>query len=116
MDAIRIEDLAKAMIDVFAHKYGHKPSEIEITETGRRVGETFDEKIATEREATRMVENNSLYAVIPEKSGDAGYLKHGGIDGFEAVDTVVRSSEHATKLKKEEIVELLETEFNGGVA
>lgn len=115
MDAIRIEDLAEAMIEVFAPKYGHKPSEIEVTETGRRVGETFDEKIATEREATRMVENDSLYAVIPEQSGDDGYLTHTGIEGFAPVDTVVRSSEHATKLDKTEIVELLKTEFNGEI-
>lgn len=116
MDAIWIEDLAEAMIDVLAPEYGYEPSEIEITETGRRVGETFDEKIATEREATRMVENDSLYAVIPEQSGDGGYLTHTGINGFDSVDTVVRSSEQATKLEKEEIVKLLETEFNGEIA
>jgi FlaA1/EpsC-like NDP-sugar epimerase len=116
MDAIWIEDLAEAMIDVLAPKYGYEPSDIEITETGRRVGETYDEKIATEREATRMVENKSLYAVIPEQSGDDGYLTHNGIDGFDPVDSVVRSSESATKLEKREIIELLQTEFNGGIA
>lgn len=116
MDAIWIEDLAEAMIDVLAPKYGYEPSDIEITETGRRVGETYDEKIATEREATRMVENESLYAVIPEQSGDDGYLTHNGIDGFDPVDSVVRSSESATKLEKREIIELLQTEFNGGIA
>jgi hypothetical protein len=63
-----------------------------------------------------MVENDSLYAVIPEQSGDSGSLTHTGIDGFDSVDTVVRSSEHATKLEKTEIVELLQTEFSGGVA
>jgi FlaA1/EpsC-like NDP-sugar epimerase len=116
MDAIWIEDLAEAMIDVLAPKYGYEPSDIEITETGRRVGETFDEKIVTEREATRMVENESLHAVIPEQSGNDGYLTHTGIEGFAPVDTVIRSSEHATKLDKAEIVELLETEFNGELA
>jgi FlaA1/EpsC-like NDP-sugar epimerase len=116
MDAIWIEDLAEAMINVLAPEYGYEPSDIEIKETGRRVGETFDEKIVTERESTRMVENDSLYAVIPEQSGDGGYLKHTGIDGFDPVDTVVRSSEHATKLKKDEIIEMLKTEFNGEIA
>jgi FlaA1/EpsC-like NDP-sugar epimerase len=115
MDAIRIEDLAEAMIEVLATEYGYEPSEVEIIETGRRVGETFDEEIATEREATRMIENGSLYAVIPEHSGDDGYLTHTGIEGFDPVDTVVRSSDQATKLEKEEIVELLETEFNGEI-
>lgn len=116
MDAIWIEDLAEAMIDVFAPEYGYEPSEIGITETGRRVGETFDEKIVTKRESSRMVENESLYAVIPEQSSDSGYLTHTGISGFEPVDTVVRSSENAKKLEKEEIVELLQTEFDEGTA
>ena len=111
MDALRIEDLAEAMIEVFAPTYGHDPADIEITETGARVGETFDEEIVTEREVARTIENESLYAVTPEQSGENGYLTHDGIDGFEPVDDVVRSSEHAEKLTREEIVSVLETEF-----
>lgn len=111
MDAIRIEDLAEAMIEAFAPAYGHDPAEIEITQTGRRVGETFDEKILTEREVSRAMESESLYAVAPEQSGENGYLNHDGIRGFEPVDDVVRSSENADKLSKNEIRELLRTEF-----
>lgn len=111
MDAIRIEDLAEAMIDVFGPRYGHDPSEIDIAITGRRVAETFDEKILTEREVTRTIENESLYAVTPEQAGENGYLSHDGIDGFDPVEDVVRSSERAEKLSREEIVTLLETEF-----
>jgi len=116
MDAIRIEDLAEAMIDVFAPQYGHDPAEIEIIETGARVGETFDEKILTQREVSRTVENDSLYGVLPEQAGENGYLSHDGIDGFEPVDDVVRSSEHADKLTREQIHQLLESEFEEGVA
>jgi FlaA1/EpsC-like NDP-sugar epimerase len=113
MDAIRIEDLAEAMIDQFAPIYGRDPEQIDVVQTGRRVGETFHEEILTEREVTRTVENEALYAVIPEKSGDNGYLTHGGLDGFEPVSDVVRSSENATKLTREEITKLLQTEFEG---
>ncbi len=116
MDAIQIEDLARAMIDALAPKYGHDPAAIEITETGRRVGETFDEKILTEREVSRTVENESLYAVLPEQTGENGYLIHEGIDGFDPVGDVVRSSKHAEKLTREEIFELLRTEFEEGFA
>jgi len=111
MDALRIEDLAEAMIDVFAPAYGYDPDDIEITETGARVGETFDEEILTKREVSRTIESESLYAVTPEQSGENGYLTHDGIEGFEPVNGVVRSSEHAEKLTREEIVALLETEF-----
>jgi|AntDeeMinimDraft_6_1070357.scaffolds.fasta_scaffold00162_19 FlaA1/EpsC-like NDP-sugar epimerase len=111
MDAIRIEELAEAMIDVFAPEYGYDPSEIEVVETGARVGETFDEKILTQREVSRTVENDSLYAVLPEQSTENGYLSHDGIEGFTSVDDVVRSSENAEKLTPDQIRQLLETEF-----
>ena len=116
MDAVRIEELAEAMIEAFAPRYGHDPEEVEITLTGRRVGETFDEKILTEREVSRTVENESMYAVTPEQAGDDGYLTHDGIDGFDPVDDVVRSSESAEKLSQAEIFELFRTEFDGEIA
>lgn len=115
MDAIRIEDLAEAMIEAFAPDCGYDPGEIEITKTGARIGETFDEKILTKREVTRTIENESLYAIIPEQSNQNGYLKHEGITGFEPVDSVIRSSENAAKLTREQILELLRTEFEEGV-
>jgi FlaA1/EpsC-like NDP-sugar epimerase len=111
MDAIQIKDLAEAMIEVFAPKYGYDPTKIEITETGRRVGETFDEKIMTRREVSRTIENESLYAVLPEQSGENGYLNHDGIDGFNPVEDVVRSSKNADMLSQNEILNLLRTEF-----
>jgi FlaA1/EpsC-like NDP-sugar epimerase len=116
MDAVRIEDLGEAMIDAFAPAYGYDPEEIEITRTGRRVGETFDEEILTEREVSRTIENESLYAVVPEQSGENGYLDHDGIEGFESVDSVVRSSANAEKLTRAEILDLLRTEFGEGIA
>jgi len=99
------------MTDVFAPQYGYDSSEIEIIETGARVGETFDENILTQREVSRTVENGSLYGVLPEQASENGYLSHNGIDGFEPVDDVVRSSEHADKLTRERIYQLLESEF-----
>jgi UDP-N-acetylglucosamine 4,6-dehydratase len=116
MDAVRIEDLARAMIDAFAPASGYDPAEIEITEMGRRVGETFDEEILTEREVTRTTENDTLYAVTPEQSGENGYLDHDGLEGFTPVDDVVLSSHDAKKLPHDEILELLQTEFPEGIA
>lgn len=115
MNAVRIKDLAEAMVEAFAPASGHDPSEIEVTLTGRRLGETFDEKILTEREVSRTIENESLYAITPEQSGENGYLTHNGIDGFDSVDDVVLSSENAEKLTRDEILELLRTEFNEGI-
>lgn len=116
MEAIHIKDLAEAMIDTFGPEFGFDPAEIEITQTGRRIGETFDEKILTEREVSRTTETDSLYAILPEQSGSNRHLKHSGIDAFDPVDSVIRSSEHADKLTKDEIEELLQTEFKGVIS
>jgi FlaA1/EpsC-like NDP-sugar epimerase len=112
MDSVRIEDLAEAMIEAFAPTYGYEPGEIEVTQTGRRIGETFDEEILTDREVSRTTENESLYAIVPEQSGENGNLSHDGIDGFEPVDGVVRSSANAETLTQAEIIDLLRREFN----
>jgi UDP-N-acetylglucosamine 4,6-dehydratase len=116
MDAVRIEDLAESMIEAFAPQYGRDPEGIKITISGRRVGETFDEKIMTKREVSRTIENEDMYAIKPEQAGENGYLSHEGIDGFDTVEDVVRSSEGAEKLSQEEITELLRTEFDEGIA
>ena len=116
MDAIAIEDLAEAMIDVFAPAYDHQPAKIDIEETGRRVGETLDEKILTQREVHRTVENDSLYAILPEQSEGDDYLDYSTLDGFDPVETVVRSSEHADKLSQPDIRHLLQSEFAGVIA
>lgn len=109
MAAVRIEDLATAMIESLAPDFGHDPDKIEVEVTGRRLGETFHEEILTDREVGRTVENDLLYAVIPEQSRSDGYMSHDGLPGFESAEKVVRSSEDAETLSESEIVELLET-------
>ena len=105
MPAIRIEDLAEAMIEVFAPQYGHDPSDIEIEMIGRRPGETFHEEIMTERETNRAYENDALYAIRPETNE---YLSFENSDEFTPADEIVRSSGDAPELSKDEIVTLLE--------
>ncbi len=107
MNAVRIEDLAVAMIDNLAPEYGYEPKEIDIEVTGRRLGETFHEEILTDREVGRTVENESLYAVIPEQSRSDGYLTHDGLPGFDPAEEVVQSSEVAETLRVGEVAELL---------
>lgn len=107
MDAVRIEDLAEAMIDEIAPEYGHNPGEIEIEVTGRRLGETFHEEIITEKESRRTVEDENTYAILPD-SGSNGYIDHNGIDGFEDAGEIIRSSDDAEKLRKEKIIRLLD--------
>lgn len=111
MPAIRIEDLAEAMISWLGPQYGYDPEAIDVEIIGRRIGETLDEKLMTEREAARALENGELYAIPPETSRQTGYLDYEGIPGFEPAETIVRSSEHAEPLTKDEIVAILKREM-----
>jgi len=114
MEAVRIEDLAEAMIETLAPRYGHDPADIDIEMTGRRLGETYHEEIITDREVARTTENGSLYAVRPETAGQSDYLDHDGIKGFEPVEDVVRSSKNAETLDRQEIIALVESGIQGG--
>lgn len=106
MPAIRIADLAEAMIETVAPNHGYDPEDIEIEIIGPRPGETFHEEIMTEREARRAYENDSMYAILPEATEIRTPTPP---DGFEAASDIVLSSENAEKLSKNEIVSLLET-------
>jgi len=113
MPAIRIEDLADAMIEVFGPRYNYDPNDIDIEIIGRRPGETFHEEIMTERETNRAYENDDMYAIRPE-TGEFLSFENG--DEFTAADEIVRSSGDASKLSKDEIVTLLEETGAVGVS
>ncbi|KTG30929.1 SDR family NAD(P)-dependent oxidoreductase [Haloferax profundi] len=106
MPTIRIEDLAEAMIYELAPEFGHNPKDVDIEIIGRRVGETFHEEIITEREATRTVESETLYAVLPENGEDA-HLNHPGMDGFDTADDIDLSTQVADPLSVDEVKALL---------
>jgi FlaA1/EpsC-like NDP-sugar epimerase len=104
MPAIKIEDLAHAMIEALAPEFGHDPDNIDIEIIGPRPGETFHEEIMTEREAIRAQENESLYAIPPEMTE---MRADGGFEEFKETDEIILSSKNATKLSTDEIITLL---------
>jgi FlaA1/EpsC-like NDP-sugar epimerase len=106
MPAIRIVDLAEAMIETFGPQYGYAPEDIEIDIIGPRPGETFHEEVMTERESRRAYENGSMYAILPEATDIRDPEPP---EGFSEVSDLVLSSKNAEKLSKSEIVSLLET-------
>ncbi len=107
MEAIRIEDLAEAMIEIYAPEYGRDPEDVEIEIIGKRPGETFHEHIMTEKEAARAKENDDMYAIPPDSS-TSEMLNHTGIEGFKDTEKIVVSSENEEKLSQKEIKELIE--------
>jgi len=69
MPVVRIEGLARAMIDELAPKYGHKPEDIELTEIGTKPGEKLYEELMSPEETRRAVELPRYFSVLPAFRG-----------------------------------------------
>lgn len=65
MEIVRIEDLAKAMIEVLAPVYGHRPEDIAIEIIGTRPGEKMYEELMNVEEVRRSVELEQMFAILP---------------------------------------------------
>lgn len=69
MPAIRIEDLARAMTESIAPRYGHDPNSIEIETIGMKPGEKIYEELMSAEEVRRSVELDRYYSVLPAFRG-----------------------------------------------
>jgi FlaA1/EpsC-like NDP-sugar epimerase len=65
MNAICLEDLAAAMIEELAPRYGHDPKAIEMKEIGIRPGEKMSEELMNEEEVRRSIELENHYVALP---------------------------------------------------
>ena len=69
MPTVRIEDLATAMIEELAPRYGRAPGEIEIVEIGVKPGEKLYEELMNDEETRRTVELEKYFSVLPAFRG-----------------------------------------------
>jgi len=69
MPVVRIEDLARAMIDELAPKYDRKPEDVGITEIGTKPGEKLYEELMSPEETRRAVELEQYFSVLPAFRG-----------------------------------------------
>jgi len=101
MPALRIGDLAAAMIEELASRYGQNPEEIRIEITGKRPGEKGYEELMTEEETKHAYETENMFIVLPEKQN------------YEAHKAQVNKyiSENTNLLTKEEIKAMLRENF-----
>ncbi len=65
MPAVRVGDLAEAMIEELAPGYGHVPSEVKTKIIGIRPGEKFHEELMTEEESVWVQETGEMFIVKP---------------------------------------------------
>jgi len=71
MPAIRIEDLAEAMIAELAPRHGFDPAEVRIEVVGTRPGEKVFEELLNEEEKRRTLELERFYVVRPASEASA---------------------------------------------
>lgn len=65
MPALRVGDLAEAMIEELAPRYGYKPGDVKIKLIGIRPGEKFHEELMTEEESVWAEETEDMFIVRP---------------------------------------------------
>lgn len=105
MPAVKVSDLASAMIESFAARYGYEQNKIEIKVIGSKPGEKMYEELMTEDEAKRALETKDMFIILPEmKELTSTEFKYPG-----ARSAKVKSykSSDAKLLTKEEIKKML---------
>ena len=65
MPAVRIGDLAEAMIEELAPKYGHDPTKIPVEIINARAGEKIYEELMTEDESKKASEIDDMFVILP---------------------------------------------------
>ena len=104
MPALRIGDLAEAMVEKLAPEYGYTPNEIKIKNIGKRPGEKLYEELMTEEEAMNAYENEEMFVVVPSQTfGTRGKLLYELPDNFKKSREREYSSKNAKLLTKEEV-------------
>jgi FlaA1/EpsC-like NDP-sugar epimerase len=111
MPSLKIIDLAKAMIEELAPKYGFSPSKIKIKEIGSRPGEKIHEELMTKEEAKTAVETRDMFIILSQLSTWGGRLiGYGGPSYRYPGAKPVRIKEYSSGKKlltKEEIKKML---------
>jgi UDP-N-acetylglucosamine 4,6-dehydratase len=98
MPALRIGDLAEAMIEELAPRYGHNPKSIKTEISGKRAGEKTYEELLTEDEALDASETKDMFIISQAaKNKESGKM----------LAKEYRSDTDAILLSKEEIKEML---------
>jgi FlaA1/EpsC-like NDP-sugar epimerase len=98
MPALRIRDLAGAMIEELAPQYGYDPKAIKLEISGKRAGEKIYEELLTEDEAMSASESADMF-VITQTAERQGHKRMSAKE--------YRSDQDGILLAKQEIKEIL---------
>jgi len=98
MPALRIGDLAEAMIDELAPQYGYNPESIKVEISGKRAGEKIYEELLTADEAINASETEDMFIITPPIKNQ---------ESKRILAKEYRSDQDGILLAKEEIKEIL---------
>jgi len=104
MSAVKVSDLAKAIIGSLASKHGFAPEDIKVRVTGSKPGEKMHEELMTEDEAKRALETKDMFIVLPEMKELSTRFRYPGAKPARARSY---KSSDAKLLNKEEIKKML---------
>ncbi|KKS00019.1 MAG: Polysaccharide biosynthesis protein CapD [Candidatus Magasanikbacteria bacterium GW2011_GWC2_41_17] len=65
MPILKIIDLAKAMIELFAPRFGFDPKKLKINVVGKKRGERIHEKLLTKDESAFALETDDMFIIVP---------------------------------------------------
>jgi FlaA1/EpsC-like NDP-sugar epimerase len=74
MPVVRIADLAQAMVEELAPRYGYREDQIEILEIGVKPGEKLFEELMSMEETRRAIELENYFVVLPAFRGIYGEI------------------------------------------
>ena len=100
MPVLRISDLIRALIEIYAPRFNRKPADIAIKEIGLLPGEKLYEELMTSEEALHATEMDEFFKVEPLKTVDRARLDTPPA-GYDSIDEPL--------LSVEEIIEMLQT-------
>lgn len=117
MAVLKIIDLAKAMIEVYAPRLGRDPKKIKINITGLKSGERLHEKLLSKDESYYSLEDKEMFIILPvinfderiNKLAKYALVKRSKIGDFSTEETKVLSTEQIKKMLLNECTSLLET-------
>ena len=103
MPVVRIQDVARVMVQELASVYGHAPADIPIRVIGTKPGEKLYEELMNEEEVRRTMELRDYFVVVPAFKAvyhDIDYTYDGVLHG--TVDEPYNSA-NATPMDPEEL-------------
>lgn len=107
MKAVRIIDLALAMIEKYAPLFGFKAEDIRLEFIGKGKGEKIHEDLLTEDEAESTFESDEMLVILPNGSGYQSVSEKAGT--LCKLQTNVYNSGNSSFVSKDEIIRELDT-------